>query len=281
MGVLNVTPDSFSDGGRYLQPQAAVEHGLQMLADGADIIDIGGESTRPGVETVRNDCLQPGAVAADEELQRVLPVVEGIVHAAPEAVVSVDTYKAEVARRALAAGAEIVNDISALRWDRDMLRVVAESGCGVVLMHSRGRPDEWKTLPRLGAAIVALSCRELNAWTTAAERNGIARDRIVLDPGFGFGKDGRENYQLLARLEELQRLGYPLLAGTSRKSFIGRSISGTPEPVAPERRLYGTLATVAACILKGAHIVRVHDVQAARETAVVCDEILGAEQSPF
>jgi dihydropteroate synthase len=279
MGVLNVTPDSFSDGGRFLHPQAAVERGLQMLAEGADIIDVGGESTRPGVPTVREDCCaQSLAVSVSEELRRVLPVIEGIKRAAPGALISVDTYKSEVARVGLAAGAEIVNDVSALRWDPDMGPALAESGCGVVLMHSRGRPDEWKTLPPLGAAVITLISRELGEWAAAAENHGIAHDRIVIDPGFGFGKDWLENYVLLAHLQELQCLGYPLLAATSRKSFIGRAVSRPSEPANPERRLYGTLASVAACILKGAHIVRVHDVEAAREAAAVCDQIVAAGQ---
>jgi len=272
MGVLNVTPDSFSDGGRFLSPQAAVEHGLRMLAEGADIIDVGGESTRPGVPTVTPDSTL--AVTVGEELRRVLPVIEGIKRAALDALISVDTYKSEVARAGVAAGAEIVNDVGALRWDPGMGPTVAESGCGAVLVHSRGRPDEWKTLPPLGSAVITSIRQELSEWAAAAENHGIARDRIMIDPGFGFGKDWQENYLLLARLQELQDLGYPLLAATSRKSFIGRIISRTPEPANPERRLYGTLATVAACILKGAHIVRVHDVEAARETAAVCDQIV-------
>jgi dihydropteroate synthase len=176
----------------------------------------------------------------------------------------------------LAAGVEIVNDVSALRWDPAMGPLVAASGCGVVLMHSRGRPDEWGALPPLGEGIVACVGHELGTWAAAAEHHGIPRDNIVLDPGFGFGKNLDENYRLLGRFTELSRLGYPLLAGTSRKSFIGRTLSRTEEPVPPAQRLYGTLASVAACILKGAHIIRVHDIAPARETAAVCDRILQA-----
>jgi len=313
MGVLNVTPDSFSDGGRYFAPQAAIEHGLRMLAEGATIIDVGGESTRPGARVVPDvapspaeadvapasspaqapvcgaaDRLRDASVALpsasklvlnepvspEEEMGRVLPVIRELKRAAPQAVISIDTYKAAVARAAVEAGAEIVNDISALRWDSAMPATVAELGCGVVLMHTRGRPHEWRTLPVLGAEVVELVFRDLARWTAEAERAGIARDRIVVDPGFGFGKNFAENYPLLARLDELHRLGYPVLAGTSRKSFIGHTVSRTGKPVPPEERLWGTLATVTASILQGAHIVRVHDVAAAREAAAVADEIL-------
>ncbi len=270
MGVLNVTPDSFSDAGQFFDPPAAVAHGLQMLAEGADIIDVGGESTRPGAPV--------GAigVSADEELRRILPVITEIRRQAPAALISVDTYKAAVARAAVAAGAEIVNDISALRWDPAMAPLIAELECGLVLMHSRGRPEEWRSLPRLDGEVVELVLRELAEWAAAAEQAGIPGESLVLDPGFGFGKNFEENYPLLARFEELHRLGFPLLAGTSRKSFIARTVSRTADPAPPNHRLYGTLATVTAAILKGAHIVRAHDVAAAREAAAVSDEILRA-----
>jgi len=181
-----------------------------------------------------------------------------------------------VARAALAAGAEIINDVSGLRWDPQMSGVVAESGCGVVLMHTRGRPGDWRGLPPLGASVVEVVSRELEEWTAEAIRAGIARDRIVADPGFGFGKNFEDNYPLLARLGELQRLGFPLLAGPSRKSFIGRTVGRRGEVAPPEMRLHGTLAALTAAILQGAHIVRVHDVAAAREAAAVCDQILQA-----
>jgi dihydropteroate synthase len=268
MGILNVTPDSFSDGGLFYSSQPAVEHALQMLADGADIIDIGGESTRPGAS--------PSAVPEQEEMRRVLPVVGELKRRAPQAVISVDTYKAAVAREAVAAGAEIVNDVSALRWDAAMPRAVAELGCGVVLMHMRGTPQQWRALPRLGHAVVEQVGRELAQWAAAAERAGVRHDSIVVDPGFGFGKNFEENYPLLARLDELQQLGYPLLSGTSRKSFIGRTLSPEGEMPAPGQRLFGTLASVTASILKGAHIVRVHDVAAARDAAAVADAIISA-----
>jgi len=305
MGVLNVTPDSFSDGGCFYSPASAIEHGLQMLAAGADIIDVGGESTRPGTpilsgppdpspangtrvappeapktRALKEQAVTQDAVMPEEELRRVLPVILELRSRAPDAVISIDTYKATVARAAVAAGAEIVNDVGALRWDPAMPATAAELGCGVVLMHSRGRPEEWRELPPLGAAAVELVCAELADWARSAEAAGIGHDRLVLDPGFGFGKHLEENYPLLARFDELHRLGYPLLAGTSRKSFIGHTISRQGEPIPPERRLYGTLATVTAAILKGAHIVRVHDVDAVRETAAVADAILHAGLLP-
>jgi dihydropteroate synthase len=205
----------------------------------------------------------------------VLPVIEAVKAARPEAIVSVDTYKSEVARQALRAGAEIVNDVSGLTWDAAMASTLAGLGCGVVLMHTRGRPAQWPTLPPM-ADVVDLVCRELEQRAQAAEAAGIGHRRLVLDPGFGFGKRLEENYPLLARLRELHRLGFPLLAGTSRKSFIGKTASRSGTPLPPEHRLYGTLATVAACILEGAHIVRVHDVAPARQAAAVADAILNS-----
>jgi dihydropteroate synthase len=193
----------------------------------------------------------------------------------PAAVLSVDTYKADVARAAVAAGAEIVNDISGFRWDATMAKTVAELKCGVVLMHTRGRPEEWRTLPPAGE-IVLLVKRELKEWAEKAVLAGVRRDRIVLDPGFGFGKRFEENYPLLGRFDELQEAGFPLLAGTSRKSFIGRTLGSDGRDVPPEGRLYGTLATQTALILKGVHILRTHDVKAAVEGARVADAILRA-----
>ena len=272
MGVVNVTPDSFSDGGRFLDRDAAVEHALRLLDEGADILDIGGESTRPGARVA-----EQGRVSEAEELQRVLPVIEGVLRARPDAVISVDTYKSGMARRAINAGAEIVNDVSAGRWDALMLPTLADLGCGAVLMHMRGRPEEWRALPPAGD-IAALVQRELAQFAAAAEKAGVARERVVLDPGFGFGKNFDENYPLLASLRELHALGYPLLAGTSRKGFIGRTLARESKDQPPPERLYGTLATVTACVLQGAHIVRVHDVHAAKDAVRVADAILRAEE---
>ena len=267
MGILNLTPDSFFDGARFLSHDHAVGHALQMFEDGADIVDIGGESTRPGVAVAES------GVPAKEELRRVMPVIEDVLRERPESVLSVDTYKSEVARAAVNAGVQIVNDVSALRWDTRMPKTVAELKCGVVLMHSRGRPEEWRTLPP-SPDIVAEVKADLLEWTKVALANGIEKGRIVIDPGFGFGKKFEGNYPLLAGLGNLHELGFPLLSGTSRKSFIGRTLARSGKDAPPEQRLYGTLATVTASVLHGAHIVRVHDVKAAVEGVKVADEIL-------
>jgi dihydropteroate synthase len=212
-------------------------------------------------------------VNTEEELKRVLPVIAELKKKHPAAVLSVDTYKADVARAAVGAGAEIVNDVSGFRWDARMAKAVAELKCGAVLMHMRGRPEGWRTLPPPGD-IVLLVKRELKEWAEKAVLAGVRRERIVVDPGFGFGKSFDENYPLLGRFSELQAAGFPLLAGTSRKSFIGRTLGREGKEPPPEDRLYGTLATQTALILKGAHIVRTHDVKAAVDAARVADRIL-------
>jgi dihydropteroate synthase len=290
MGIVNVTPDSFSDGGQFLDRDRAIEHAERLLDEGADILDIGGESTRPGAQVdagvpktseekkaaaATPRAASASAVSAEEELKRVLPVVAELKKKHPTAVLSVDTYKADVARAAVTAGAEIVNDVSGFRWDARMAKTIAELKCGAVLMHMRGRPEEWRTLPPPGD-IVLLVKRELKEWAEKAVLAGVRRERIVLDPGFGFGKSFDENYPLLGRFSELQAAGFPLLAGTSRKSFIGRTLGRDGKDVAPEGRLFGTLATQTALILKGAHILRTHDVKAAAEGARVADAILQA-----
>jgi len=289
MGVVNVTPDSFSDGGQFLDRDKAVEHAQRLLEEGADLLDIGGESTRPGakvdVETPQPPDQKPVAatpkstVTEEDELKRVLPVITELKKRRPDLVLSVDTYKAAVARAAVSAGAEIVNDVSGFRWDAQMTKTVADLKCGAVLMHMRGRPEEWRTLPPPGD-IVLLVKRELKDWAEKAVTAGVRRERIVLDPGFGFGKNFDENYPLLARFSELQAAGFPLLAGTSRKSFIGRTLAtlgkNDGKDVPSEARLYGTLATQVALILKGVHILRTHDVRAAVEAARVADAILQA-----
>ncbi len=284
MGVVNVTPDSFSDGGLYLDPGQAVAHAEQLLAEGASIIDIGGESTRPGAQVIPSGSA-PGsqdsgtsarvrtAVPEEEEQQRVLPVIRELRRRRPEAVISVDTYKAGVARAAVEAGADIVNDISGFRWDPQMAKTIAEIKAGAVLMHTRGRPEEWRSLPPIGDPVLLVK-RELRQWAEAATLAGIKRDHLALDPGFGFGKSFEENYPLLSRFAELQQLGFPLLAGVSRKSFLGRSLARNGEDAPVADRLAGTLAAEAALILKGAHILRTHDVRAAVDAARVADAIV-------
>jgi dihydropteroate synthase len=270
MGVLNTTPDSFSDGGAFDSPAAAIEHGLQMLEDGADIVDIGGESTRPGKRK---------PVGIREEIDRVIPVLKGILRHRPEAILSIDTYKSQTATAALEAGVEIVNDVSGFLWDEAMAQVCAGARCGVVLMHTRGRPEEWHALPPLNPSQVVPQVRQaLHQRLDQALKAGIERDRIVLDPGFGFGIIADQNYSLLAGLDELSGLGQPLLAGVSRKGFLGKTLSplykGVDVPV--DRRANASLAAVTATILAGAQLVRVHDVRPSREAAAIADAILAA-----
>lgn len=277
MGVVNVTPDSFSDGGNFLAPERAIEHALRLLDEGADLLDIGGESTRPGAPVASGDATPTAkaVVTENEELRRIMPVMEGVLHARPDALLSVDTYKSVVARAAVVAGAEIVNDVSAFQWDLQMACTCAELECGVVLMHTRGQPEQWRTLPP-ESNITSLVEHDLANRLQVAFERGVQRSRIVLDPGFGFGKNFEENYPLLAHLDQLHRLGFPLLAGTSRKSFVGRTLSKrTGRETPPSDRLYGSIAAMVTSILRGAHMVRVHDVKAAVEAAAVADEVLG------
>jgi dihydropteroate synthase len=259
MGVLNTTPDSFSDGGAFDSPAAAIEHGLRMFEDGADIVDIGGESTRPGKHK---------PVGVGEEIDRVIPVLKGILRHRPGAILSIDTYKSQTAAAALDAGAEVVNDVSGFLWDESMAQICAGAHCGVVLMHTRGRPEEWHTLPPLEPDQVIPHVKAaLQQRLDTALKAGIDHDRIVLDPGFGFGIIAGENYSLLAGLDGLSELRQPLMAGVSRKGFLGKEV-----PVG--RRGNASLAAVTATILAGAHLVRVHDVRPSREAAAIADAIL-------
>jgi dihydropteroate synthase len=266
MGVVNVTPDSFSDGGEHLLPEHATAHALRMLDEGAEIVDIGGESTRPGVRVGEDNPL----VSAEEELRRVLPVITAVKKARPSAIISIDTYKSKVARTAVEAGAEIVNDVSGLQWDHDMRKTLAGMSCGIVIMHTRGRPDEWKELPKV-ADLVVLVKRQLRVSADAALLAGIKRDRIAIDPGFGFGKHFEENYPLLRRFEEFHELRFPLVAGVSRKSFIGRALAynGSDAPV--KERLHGTIAAEVIAASKGAHIIRTHEVKGAIDALKLAD----------
>lgn len=257
MGILNVTPDSFSDGGRFLEPHRAVERALEMEADGADIIDIGGESTRPGAPQV----------PAAEELRRFAPVIEQLAGRL-SCPISVDTWKAEVAQGAIAAGAEIINDISGFGFDPAMAQVAAASGAGVVLMHTRGTPDSMQSNTvyedLLGDIIAGLRC-SLDSAVSA----GVERERIVIDPGIGFAKDASANLEILRRLREFASLGLPLLVGTSRKSFIGKTLGRVTG-----ERMVGTAATVALAVANGADILRVHDVREMREAADMAHAIV-------
>ena len=273
MGVVNITPDSFSDGGLYLEPAMAIEHALRLVEEGAAVVDLGAESTRPG-----SDAGDPAgaAVSADQEQARLLPVIEAVLKARPDAVISADTYKAATARAAVAAGAEIVNDVSGFTWDADMAAVCADMRCGVVLMHTRGTPDAWKTQAALSKdEVLPLVYDGLAANLRAALRAGIAEDAIVLDPGYGFGKRFDENYALLARQGQLLALGRPLLAGLSRKSFMARTLAALrPGDVGPESRERASIAALTTAILNGASVVRVHSVQAAVEAAAIADAVL-------
>ena len=260
MGVLNVTPDSFSDGGVYLAAEAAARRALEMEAEGADLIDIGGESTRPGSD----------AVSGDTELARVLPVLERL-RGRLRVPISIDTQKAGVAEAALAAGAEMVNDVSALRTDPALGEVVRRARVPLVLMQMRGRPKTMQQRP-FARDVMKDVTQGLREALGRARSAGIPRERILLDPGIGFGKSTAQNCELLARLPELARLGRPLLVGTSRKTFLGALLGGAPE----ERRVWGTAASVTAAVLGGAHIVRVHDAAEMVQVVRVADAIRGS-----
>jgi dihydropteroate synthase len=264
MGILNVTPDSFSDGSQFSSLDSALKHAEQMITEGADIIDVGGESTRPGAVVV----------SPEEEIQRVVPVIEELAKRTPVPI-SIDTTKGLVARAALDAGAAIVNDISALRFDFHIADEVAKAGAGLVLMHSRGTPVTMHKLPPV-ADIIEEVTRSLQSSIAMAEKRGVKRESIVIDPGIGFGKSQEQNVELIAKLDQLLAAfpDFPLLIGTSRKSFIGRILADDNGNAAPvEERLHGTLATITAAVLRGAHIVRTHDVSAAIGAIRIADAI--------
>jgi dihydropteroate synthase len=278
MGVLNITPDSFSDGGRYIEPEKAVARGLRLLDEGADVLDLGAETTKPGTRVGGEDGTA-GAVSADEEQARLLPVLEGILRARRDAVISVDTYKSATAQAALRAGAEIVNDVSGLHWDAAMAGVCAKAGCAVVLMHTRGRPDEWRAQEPLAPdALMSMVRGGLERSLAAADAAGIAREAVVLDPGYGFGKKLDENFLLMGRQRELLELGRPLLAGVSRKSFLGHALAEVHGGVMPtvEQRERASLAAMVSVILLGASVVRVHNVRPAVDAARLLDMVMAA-----
>lgn len=256
MGVLNVTPDSFSDGGRFFDREAAVERAENMEKDGADIVDIGGESTRPGAEEV----------PLKEELSRTVPVIEGI-REITDVPISIDTYKSEVAERALDAGADMINDISAARFDPELARVAAERKVPLVLMHMQGTPQTMQENPTYDDPVREI-IQFLEERINKAQELGVERKNIVVDPGIGFGKRLKDNYEILRRLEEFGGMDNPLLLGTSRKSFIGDTLN-----LPPEERLEGTIASNVVGIIRGADILRVHDVKEmhrAKQIAVRC-----------
>jgi dihydropteroate synthase len=258
MGILNITPDSFSDGGLYCSQQKAVERGLQMVDEGADIIDIGGESTRPGAKSIE----------ASVELKRVLPVIESLVRQV-KIPISIDTTKAKVAKLALASGAEIVNDISALHGDKKIAKTISDEGAAVILMHMRGNPRNMQKGNLVYNNLMGEVTDYLEKSSEKALKAGIEKDCLVIDPGIGFGKTPEDNYKIIKNLSQLKELGMPVMIGTSRKSFIGKVTGGEPE-----QRLEGTAATVAAAIMNGCHIVRVHDVAAMKKVAAVTDAIV-------
>jgi dihydropteroate synthase len=259
MGVLNVTPDSFSDGGKYHSANVAIEHALAMELEGADLLDIGGESTRPG----------SSGITAQEELARILPVFEGL-RGRIKIPISIDTRKAEVAEAALEAGAEIINDISGLNQDPRIARVAAKHRAPLILMHLRGEPGSMQKGP-FARDVLKDVANGLRASAAKAAIAGVAKSQIILDPGIGFGKSHAQNYELLQKLYRLAALGYPLLIGTSRKGFLGATLARQGKPASPEERIWGTAATVTASILNGAHIVRVHDVAEMLQVARVAD----------
>lgn len=275
MAVLNATPDSFSDGGIWADAQRAVERGFELLDQGADILDIGGESTRPGASPV-----DPAV-----EQSRVIPVIRGILRQRPDALISVDTYHAGTARLALETGARIVNDVSGGLWDEEMRGVCAAGGCGVVLMHTRGKPQEWRSLPPLDRhEVVDLVVRELRERVEEAIAAGVCRDAIAVDPGFGFGKMLDENFVLLAGLEQVRMLGFPVVAGVSRKGFLRRAVESRgagraqTSAEAAEALRDATIAANTAAVLGGAQILRVHDVPAGQHAVAIAEKIISARQ---
>jgi len=268
MGVLNVTPDSFSDGGKFYAEEQAMQHAVQMERAGADLIDVGAESTRPGSEEI----------SIEAELRRVLPVLRGL-RRLLKIPISIDTQKSEVAESALDAGAEIINDISGLKNDPRIAEVAARRRVPLILMHMRGEPRTMQKGP-FARDVMKDVIQGLRKSVILARKAGVPKSQIILDPGIGFGKSFAQNYELLQKLPQLAKLGYPLLVGTSRKGFLGTTLAREGKPAPPEERIWGTAATVTASILNGAHIVRVHDVAEMVQVARVADCLLDPKQRP-
>ncbi len=268
MGVLNVTPDSFSDGGKFYAEEQAIEHAVQMERAGANLIDVGAESTRPGSQEI----------SIESELRRVLPVLDGL-RRLLKIPISIDTQKAEVAEAALDAGAEIINDISGLKNDPRIAEVAARRRVPLILMHMRGEPRTMQKGP-FARDVMRDVMQGLRKSVILARKAGVPKSQIILDPGIGFGKSFAQNYELLQKLPQLAKLGYPLLVGTSRKGFLGTTLARERKAAPPEERIWGTAATVTASILYGAHIVRVHDVAEMVQVARVADCLLDPKQRP-
>lgn len=268
MGVLNVTPDSFSDGGKFLQPESAIKHAFEIERVGADLLDIGGESTRPG----------SAETSASEELDRILPVLEAL-RGRLNIPISVDTRRASVAELALRAGAELLNDVSGLKSDPRIAEMAARHRVPLILMHMRGEPRTMQVGP-FARDVMKDVIQGLRKSVAAARKAGVVKSQIILDPGIGFGKSFAQNYELLQKLPQLAKLGYPLLVGTSRKGFLGTTLARNGQPAPPEERIWGTAATVTASILNGAHIVRVHDVAEMIQVARIADCLLDPGQRP-
>ena len=268
MGVLNVTPDSFSDGRKFLDAERAIEQAMAMERGGADLLDIGGESTRPGST----------GISAQEELARVLPVLQAL-RGRIAIPVSIDTQKSEVAEAALDAGAQIINDISGLKSDPRIAEVAARRGVPLILMHMRGEPRTMQAGP-FARDVMKDVLQGLRKSVASARKAGVEKSQIILDPGIGFGKSFAQNYELLQKLPQLAMQGYPLLVGTSRKGFLGATLARDGNPALPEERIWGTAATVTASILNGAHIVRVHDVAEMAQVARVADCLLDPKHRP-
>jgi dihydropteroate synthase len=262
MGVLNVTPDSFSDGGTFLDPRVAVEHALEMERAGADLLDVGGESTRPGST----------GTPAETELARILPVLEGL-RGVLKIPISIDTRNSEVAEAAIRGGAQIINDVSGLRSDPAIAKVAARRGVPLILMHMRGEPQNMQKGP-FARDVMKDVIKGLRASISKARKAGVRKSQIIIDPGIGFGKSFEQNYELLRRLPELAKLGYPLLVGTSRKGFLGATLARDGKSAPAEDRLWATAASVTASILGGAHVVRVHDVAEMAQVVRVADCLL-------
>jgi dihydropteroate synthase len=268
MGVLNVTPDSFSDGGKFLQPELAIEHAYAIERAGADLLDIGGESTRPG----------SAETPASEELDRILPVFEAL-RGRLKIPISVDTRRASVAEPAFRAGAELLNDVSGLKSDPRLAEVAARWHVPLILMHMRGEPRTMQTGP-FARDVMKDVTQGLRESIAIARKASVAKSQIILDPGIGFGKSYSQNYELLEKLPQLAKLGYPLLVGTSRKGFLGATLGRDGQLAPPQDRIWGTAAAVTASILNGAHIVRVHDIAEMVQVARVADCVLDTKRAP-